>query len=272
MQSLKKTVSLILARKGNSKQEVPFKNICNIYGRPLISYSIEQSILTPNIDETWVSSNCKKTLDIAKNWGANTIYRPDEISGPFSHNEEAMLHFSKQHNFDSIICIQPTSPLVTKTFFQKAIDFFHKNSDVDSVFSCNELKWTPTWKKTKESSMLVEPSNWDIKSRPMRQEAKELFEENGAFYITSKDKLEKSKSRYSGNIHAFQIPKSFGIQLDSQEDLLIIKSLIKLRPYLYNLDFSTAEDIIYQDINEYMSEELQEELKLLDKKHESNKK
>jgi len=52
-----KVISVIPAR-GNSKG-IPLKNIVNLNGSPLISYSINAS-LQSHVDETWVSTDSKK--------------------------------------------------------------------------------------------------------------------------------------------------------------------------------------------------------------------
>jgi len=61
----------------------------------------------------------------------------------------------------------------------------------------------------------------------MRQEVSERYVENGAFYITTKENLLKSKLRYSGNIGAVELPleRSFGV--DTYEDLNLIKKIMR---------------------------------------------
>ena len=54
----------------------------------------------------------------------------------------------------------------------------------------------------------------------------EKFVENGAFYITSKEALLTSNLRYSGNIGILEMPLSRSFQIDTEDDLLLIKDLI----------------------------------------------
>ena len=85
-----KIVSVITARGGS--EGVPNKNIIDIGGKPLISYSIEAS-LNSHVDETWVSTDCENISDISFDSGAKVLIRPDEISTGDSQSEEALLHF-----------------------------------------------------------------------------------------------------------------------------------------------------------------------------------
>ena len=50
--------------------------------------------------------------------------------------------------------------------------------------------------------------------------------ENGAFYITTRDCLTISKSRYSGRLGIVEMPLERSFQLDSVEDLCLLKKLL----------------------------------------------
>ena len=52
-----KIVSVILARGGS--KGIPSKNIIDLNGKPLISYTIQASQKS-NVDSTWVSTDCPK--------------------------------------------------------------------------------------------------------------------------------------------------------------------------------------------------------------------
>ena len=58
-----------------------------------------------------------------------------------------------------------------------------------------------------------------------RQESDEYYEENGMFYISSKRQLLKSKLRYGGRIGVLNIPSYDSFQIDSKEDLELVKRL-----------------------------------------------
>ena len=92
--------------------------------------------------------------------------------------------------------------------------------DYDSVFSAYREHWIPRW--TTEHT----PHCWDINNRPMRQDIPELFVENGAFYITTKESLLKSGLRYSGRIGIYEMPIKKSFQIDTLDDLELIKKLL----------------------------------------------
>jgi len=215
-----KIVSVILARYGS--KGIPKKNIIPLNGKPLIYYTINAS-LNSKVDETWVCTDDEEIGKVGKGYGAKILIRPKEISTDTSKSEEALLFFSKNVDFDILVFIQATSPLLTYDFIDHGIDLI-LNNKFDSVFSGYKEHWLPKWEMIDGNTT---PHNWNINERPMRQEVKELFVENGAFYITSKKMLLKSKLRYCGKIGVVEMPFAKSFQIDTFEDLNLVKQIIQ---------------------------------------------
>ncbi len=210
----KKIVSLITARGGS--KGIPKKNIININGHPLISYTIKKS-QESKVHETWVSTEDNKIKEISKNYGAKVIDRPHKFSNDIIMPDAALVHFAKNYEFDILVFIQPTSPLLDSKYIDKGLNMLKK---YDSVFSAYKEHWQPRW--TKDS----QPYEWNINKRPRRQDKQELFVENGAFYITTKENLLESKLRYSKNIGIVEMPYYESFQIDTKDDLKLIKKLL----------------------------------------------
>ena len=209
-----KVISVIPARGGS--KGIPLKNLVNLNGSPLISYSINAS-LQSNVDETWVSTDSKKIAGISEGCGAKIIFRPSDISADTSQSEEALLHVARDSEFDVMVFIQPTSPLIKSADINKGLEMMDKH---DSVFSVTKEHWIPRW------TMDVEPYEWEIDNRPMRQDKSETYIENGAFYITKRKNLLESGLRYSGKIGVVEIPLSRSFQIDTLEDLELVEKLL----------------------------------------------
>ncbi len=212
-----KIVSVILARGGS--KGIPKKNIIPINGKPLISYTINAST-NSSIKQTWVSTDCEEIKLVSKGLGANIINRPSEISGDNSKSEEALLNFAEWVDFDVVVFIQPTSPLLESDDIDGAIKMMI-DKNLDSVFSAYKEHWIPRW------SQDMYPYYWDINNRPMRQDVPERYVENGAFYITTRKALLESGLRYSGNIGIYEMPMSRSFQVDTTEDLELIEKIMK---------------------------------------------
>ena len=210
-----KVVSLIPARKGS--KGLPGKNLIDIAGQPLICHTIKASINSDLIDETWVSSDCSKIKEVAINCGAKFIQRPQNLANDLIMPDASLVHFANNYKFDILVFIQPTSPLLETKYINDGLRMMDK---YDSVFSVYKEHWLPKWNEKNE------PLNWTITNRPRRQDVKETFVENGAFYITKRDFLLNSNLRYSGVIGTVKMPFSKSFQLDNEDDLEIIKKLL----------------------------------------------
>ncbi len=217
----KKVVSLITARGGS--KGIPKKNILNIKGKPLISYTIQES-LKSNVNETWVSTEDKEIAKISKKFGAQIIERPSELSNDIIMPDASLVHFAQNYDFDVLVFIQPTSPLLNFKYINLGLEMMDK---YDSIFSAYREHWLPRWRRENILGTSVSvPVDWDISNRPRRQDMEELFVENGAFYITTKDNILESNLRYSKNIGIVEMPYYTSFQVDSNDDLEIIKKLL----------------------------------------------
>ncbi|MAF24440.1 acylneuraminate cytidylyltransferase [bacterium] len=210
-----KTVSVILARGGS--KAIPRKNIVDVNGKPLLWY-VANASMNSVVDETWVSTNCPDIKRVALDIGCKVIDRPDEISQDHSKSDEALGHFAENVNFDILVTIQPTSPLLEFYDINRGLGMI---DEYDSVFSVCKEHWTPRW------TMGVEPHNWNINNRPMRQDVDELYLENGAFYITKRNHLLDSGLRYSGKMGVVEMPALRSFQIDTTEDLDLIRKIME---------------------------------------------
>jgi N-acylneuraminate cytidylyltransferase len=209
-----KTCTVILARGGS--KGIPNKNIIKLKGSPLLQYVIDSS-RGSEVDETWVSTDCPLISGVADGLGARVIRRPNEISQDHSKSDEALIHFAENIDFDILVFIQPTSPLLKPGDINRGLGMIE---DYDSVFSVYKEHWIPEW------NLDGTPHNWDLNSRPMRQDVPETYVENGAFYITTKEALLSSGLRYSGKIGMVEMPKYRSFQIDTLDDLTLIEKLL----------------------------------------------
>ena len=209
-----KIVSVILARGGS--KGIKKKNIIEIKNKPLIAFAIEASN-NSLVDETWVSTDNEEIAYVSGKYGANILNRPKELATDTSKSEDALVHFANNVDFDILVFIQPTSPLLSETYINDGIKMM---DEYDSVFSAYREHWIPRW------TLDSKPIDWDIYDRPRRQDVDASYVENGSFYITTKENLLRSNLRYSGKIGVVEMPLGESFQIDTMEDLNFIKKII----------------------------------------------
>lgn len=211
-----KIVSLIPARKGS--KGIPNKNLVDLCGKPLIYYAIQASKQSL-VKETWVSSDSDEILNISKNFGAKTIKRPVEFSDDNATSESALIHFAENINFDILVFIQCTAPLIKFQDINEGIKKIKKFDSVVSVSETHQMFWD------------TNGPLYDINNRARRQDSIKRYIETGSFFITSKKNLIKSKNRLSGNIGFVEIPKFRSFDIDCYDDIKIVETIINSKVY-----------------------------------------
>ena len=112
-------VLAIIPARGGSKR-IPYKNIQNLAGKPLIAHTIIAAKKSKVIDKIVVSTDDKKIAKISEAYGIEVPFlRPKNISKDNSPTIEAVKHTleflrtNQDYIPDMIIILQPTSPLRT---------------------------------------------------------------------------------------------------------------------------------------------------------------
>ena len=192
-----KYVALIPARGGS--KSIPLKNIKSMAGKPLIHWAIKAALNCPKIDKVYLSTDSNEIARVAsliKNKKLEVIGRNPSTATDAATTESAMLDFSKDHDFENIILIEATCPLLTSRDLTNAINIVESNEYASSLISLVEQKRF-IWKS--HSPTLVVATNYNPLHRPRRQEFEGFLVENGAISITSKKMLEATGCRVSGN-------------------------------------------------------------------------
>ena len=213
---MRNVIALILCR-GNSKG-IKNKNIKIFSGKPLMYWTIKSLKDSKIINKIYISSDSKKILDYANKQKILTIKRPKALATSKSQSEKAIQHAIKviDTDFDYIVFPQVTSPLRPKNIFDKSLNYFFKNK-LDSLFSSNIPSKIFLWEKLRKKIM----PKFNINKRQMRQDIKNIYSENGSFYIFKKKGFNKFKNRLFGKIGTYVIDKKYSYDIDEQIDFQI---------------------------------------------------
>jgi CMP-N-acetylneuraminic acid synthetase len=131
--------------RGGSKG-IPKKNIIELGGIPLISYSILQALNCPLIDRTIVSTDSNEIASMACKWGAEVPFLRD---ASLSHDEASIhdamiytlnaLHLKERYTPDIVCILFPTSPFrpkgLVETVVRKSMEGYRL---VRTVARCDE--------------------------------------------------------------------------------------------------------------------------------------
>ena len=121
-------VAMIPARSGS--KGLPNKNIKNLLGKPILSYSLISALKSEKINSVYLNSDSDEYLDLGKKLGAKTYKRPVELGDDNTSMKAVLSDFSKylinkKEKFDAILVLYPTNPLRTTKFINEFIDQFN---------------------------------------------------------------------------------------------------------------------------------------------------
>ncbi len=213
--------------RGGSKS-IPEKNRKEFCGRPLVYWAARAASECEGIDAVYVATDSARIREEVERFGlkkVRVIGRSAETATDTAATESAMLEFAGACEFDTILLIQATSPLLRAEDLQEGLRVYGL-PDTDSVLSVVRQK--RVWWKEDENGYLL-PQNYDYRKRPRRQEFEGFLAENGAFYITGRDSLLRSGCRISGRIRACEMPADSYLELDEPSDWAVMEMLLRRR-------------------------------------------
>lgn len=211
--------------RGGSKS-IPLKNIRPMCGKPLVYWTVKAACDCAFIDKVYVATDSDKIKETVESFGmakVEVIGRSEESASDTASTESAMLEFAENREFDNIVLIQATSPMLQGSDLDKGFALFNEE-DTDSVLSVVRQKrfhWAA------DENGYVNPTNYDVFHRPRRQEFDGYLVENGAFYITKREDLLKTKNRVSGRMKAVEMNEDTFFEIDELSDWVIIEALMK---------------------------------------------
>ena len=207
--------------RGGSKS-IKLKNIKKINGRPLIYWVLDAVVECNSIDKVVVSTDSDEIRDTVNLYNSNKILiinRSDEVSTDFASTESVMLEFAENYAFKNIILVQATSPLIDSHDLTQGLELYKNADSVLSVVNQKRFIWN--------KQEYAQPLNYDYLNRPRRQDFQGFYVENGAFYITSKELLIKSKCRISGKISTYVMEEESYYEIDEPSDWIIVAKLLE---------------------------------------------
>jgi len=206
---------------------VPHKNVQQIHGKPLIAWTIQHAIQTPQVGRTVVSTDSHRVAKVGAAFGAEVpFYRPSHLSGDSANAESAVLHclgwLEENENYkpDAVILLACTSPVRQKGRLQQAIEQFEK-SKVDSLVSVGPTGFC-LW--ADDGSPMYDTHNRPNKVALFNEEPR--FEENESIYIMKTSKLIKHMNRVSGKVGLFKMSKQESFAISSKLDFQLVEILM----------------------------------------------
>ena len=217
------TIALIPARGGS--KGIPRKNIKLFNSKPLIYWSIKAAFESKFIDRVVVSTEDEEIAEIAKIYSAEVPFlRPKEFAMDESSGMDPVIHaLGELPNVKDIILLQPTSPLRQSVHINDIFKFRRK-FNANSAVSISLSKKPIIYKLN--NKFQIKPTSEKIKPLP-RQKLTNLYNLNGALYLSTRDSILQNKSFISNTTVGYIMPEQFSIDIDTQLDWDFAEYLMK---------------------------------------------
>lgn len=221
-----KTFLAIIPARGGSKR-LPRKNVLDLCGKPLISWSIEAGLKSKYIDKVIVTSDDDEILSISKEYGAEIIRRPDELSSDTATTFDAIKHtIDNMKKYDYIILLQATSPLRDEKHIDESIELL-ETKNADAVLSVCEMDHSPLWSNTLPQDGNMNNFLRDEILNKRSQDLEKHYRLNGAIYICKTEKLLENKGfLLKDNIFAYMMDRKNSIDIDEELDFNVAKVIM----------------------------------------------
>ncbi|MCR5420660.1 MAG: acylneuraminate cytidylyltransferase family protein [Lachnospiraceae bacterium] len=226
MYNNKRILGLIPARGGS--KGIPHKNIIDLCGKPLISYSIEAGLKSKYIDSVIVSTDDKEIAAISRSYGAEVPFmRPEELAADTSKTIDAILHAvnslkSMGREYDTLVLLQPTQPLRTFEDIDNALNKYMENKCIPLV-SVSPVNDNPLLIRSIQNDRLIPLLNASSTCR--RQDMPEYYRVNGCIYINEISEINENTS-FNDNPLPFTMTREHSVDIDELSDLALAKFLI----------------------------------------------
>ncbi len=123
-----RTIGIIPARAGSKR--LPGKNLADLRGRPLISYTCEAALRCGVLDAVYVNTDCPRIAAVATEYGVPCpVLRPQHLAtdeSPTRDSNVFLLEYlaGRGERYDALVVLQPTSPLRTAEDIRAGLALF----------------------------------------------------------------------------------------------------------------------------------------------------
>jgi len=223
-------ILVVIPARGGSKG-IPRKNLRLLGGKPLLYYSIHNALKSKFNLDVFVSSEDDEVLNTSKKFGSKTHKRNPKIADdkttldPVIHDCYVYARESEGKEYDLIVTMQPTSPLLTSESLDLAIGKMINDTSIDSVIAAKDATHL-SWRK--ENDKFVP----NYTERVNRQYLTPEYTETGAFLIT-RNTIITEHNRIGNNVDLALLSGGEEIDIDTYEDWNLCEYYLRRKHILF---------------------------------------
>lgn len=220
-----KRLAIIPARSGS--KGLKDKNIADLYGKPLIVYSIEAALQSNVFDKVLVSTDSEIYAEISRQYGADVIMRGETQSNDKATTYDVLVDLLARldEKYDYFTLLQPTSPLRNAVHVKEAVDAFESHID--------RFDFLVSVKESKCAKVLVNPIDadeslkyFDADFSDYRRQSCRDYSPNGAIFMAKPEAYLQHKHFFGAKALAYKMNAVDSIDVDGILDLELARIII----------------------------------------------
>jgi CMP-N,N'-diacetyllegionaminic acid synthase len=227
-----KILAIIPARQGS--KGLKNKNILNFNGKPLFWWTYRSAVKSKYISNIFLSTESKKIKKIAKKFNIDVPHlRPKKFatdqasSYSVIKNSLETLKSKDKLSFDTIILLEPTSPLRNHLDIDKSIRIFKKKR-LKTLVSVSKTECQhPNFLYKKNKKNFLKPYFKKKNKNARRQILSRVFFPDGNIYISDIKIYLKKKTFYHDKTYALEMTKLKSIEIDDKFDFKVAEYIMK---------------------------------------------
>lgn len=221
-------IAIIPARSGS--KGLRNKNIKDLAGKPLISYTIEAALNSGVFSKVMVSTDSEEYAEIAIKYGAEVPFlrsastSSDNASSWDVVKEVLSKYRLRSDKFDMFALLQPTSPLRNAIDIRNAYDIYIRKNAKAVVATC-EMEHSPQWCN-------ILPENYSMdgflsqNSNLQRQKLDTYYRINGSIYMVNVESFLEDTNIYQEGSYAYVMSTEKSVDIDTELDFCIAETII----------------------------------------------
>jgi CMP-N-acetylneuraminic acid synthetase len=229
-------VITIIPAKGNS-QGIPGKNLRALQGRPLLTYVLETALLSPSVDQVYVSTESPQIAEVVQAWGGQVLWRPEELTRDEVSAVDVGLHAALQlPQGDIIVLLLPTCPLLLPEDLETGLQLLTEGKP-QSVCALTEVRpstyhFLANWEPDEEIrwKQLMSGRRQGLNRQDLARQERVYAPLD--LWVIGRETFLYWQTVYTDRMLGFLVPPERSVDIDYEADLVVAEYYLSRRSLL----------------------------------------
>ncbi|TMO54076.1 cytidylyltransferase domain-containing protein [Pseudoalteromonas phenolica] len=223
-------IAALITARGGSKG-LPRKNVLLLNNKPVISWTCEAALASNYIQEVYVSTEDSEIKMLSSFGGIKHIERPEELASDTASSIDVIQHalenlFNQNKEVETLVLLQPTSPLRTSNDIDEAIALYEKKH-ANMVISVFEPSNPPIKAYYEDKTGQLRGVFTEDAPYTRRQDLPKSYQPNGAIYVINVKSFQKNNTLPKNKVFPYVMSEALSADIDTIDDFLEIEKLMK---------------------------------------------